>query len=139
MQFAGTKLKGPDRNTLAHELAALANSDGGVLVLGVDDKSHGIAGIPEDRERAIVQVQMRRGLFVHRNIRPAGRGRTYQLDAADIAGPLDMQVDPGPFMLIPGSKRLCAAITPARLPPACDSALRYVHFDMYTIGNGGHR
>jgi len=49
VQFAGAKPKGPDRKTLADELAAFANADGGVLVLGVDDKSRGIVGIPEDR------------------------------------------------------------------------------------------
>ena len=102
VQFTGTKLKGPDRKTLADELAAFANADGGVLVLGVDDKSRGIVGIPEDRvpevvtlvrqvctdsiepplqaaveplrlpsseggARAVVQVQVRRSLFVHRS------------------------------------------------------------------------
>ena len=105
VHFAGTKLKGPGRNTLADELGAFANADGGVLVLGVDDKSRGIVGIPEDRvpdvvtlvrqvctdsiepplhasieplrlpsseggKRPVVQVQVRRSLFVHRS--PAG-------------------------------------------------------------------
>ena len=49
VHFAGTKLKGPDRKTLADELAAFANAHGGVLVLGVDDRSRGIVGISEDR------------------------------------------------------------------------------------------
>lgn len=105
VQFAGGELKGPDRKTLADELAAFSNADGGVLVLGVDDKSRGIVGIPEDRvpqvvtfvrqvctdsvepplhaaieplrlpaseggKRAVVQVRVRRSLFVHRS--PAG-------------------------------------------------------------------
>ena len=102
VQFTGTKMKGPDRRTLADELAAFANADGGVLVLGVDDRSHDILGIPEDRvpqvvtllrqvctdsiepplhptieplrlpssegvERPVVRVRVRRSLFVHRS------------------------------------------------------------------------
>lgn len=49
MVFAGSKVKGPARNDLADELAAFANSRGGVLVLGVEDKSRDIRGIPLDR------------------------------------------------------------------------------------------
>lgn len=49
MVFAGGKVKGPTRNDLADELAAFANSRGGVLVLGVEDKSREILGIPLNR------------------------------------------------------------------------------------------
>ncbi len=44
--FKGGKVLGPSRNRLANELAAFANSRGGVLVLGVDDKTRNIIGIP---------------------------------------------------------------------------------------------
>lgn len=47
--FRGDKLIGPDRKQLADELAAFANSKGGVLVLGVDDDDREIEGIPIDR------------------------------------------------------------------------------------------
>ncbi|MCY3809778.1 MAG: putative DNA binding domain-containing protein [Gemmatimonadetes bacterium] len=105
VQFAGAKLKGPDRKTLADELAAFANAHGGALVLGVDDRSRGVVGIPEDRvpevvtlvrqvctdsidpllhasieplrlpssgdgDRPVVEVRVRRSLFVHRS--PSG-------------------------------------------------------------------
>lgn len=49
MAFAGGKVKGPRRDELADELAAFANAHGGVLVLGVDDKTREIVGITEDR------------------------------------------------------------------------------------------
>lgn len=39
VRFAGQRLTAPHRNSLADELAAFANSRGGVLVLGVQDKS----------------------------------------------------------------------------------------------------
>jgi predicted HTH transcriptional regulator len=49
VRFAGAKIRGPEQNDLADELAAFANSHGGVLVLGVRDKSREIVGIAVDR------------------------------------------------------------------------------------------
>ena len=40
------RVAAPDRNAIADELAALANSRGGTLILGVDDKTHRVQGIP---------------------------------------------------------------------------------------------
>ena len=44
---SGGRVAAPDRNAIADELAALANSRGGTLILGVDDK-HRVRGIPLD-------------------------------------------------------------------------------------------
>lgn len=49
VRFAGVKVRGPEQNDLADELAAFANSHGGVLVLGVQDKTREVLGIPLDR------------------------------------------------------------------------------------------
>jgi predicted HTH transcriptional regulator len=49
VRFRGNKITGPSRNDLADELAAFANADGGVLLLGVDDKTKEIDGIPLDK------------------------------------------------------------------------------------------
>ncbi|WP_419940377.1 ATP-binding protein [Candidatus Palauibacter sp.] len=49
VRFAGSKIRGPTRDSLADELAAFANSRGGVCLLGVEDQSRQIAGIPFDR------------------------------------------------------------------------------------------
>ena len=49
MVFAGSKVKGPGRDELADELAAFANARGGVLVLGVDDRTREIVGIQPER------------------------------------------------------------------------------------------
>jgi ATP-dependent DNA helicase RecG len=49
MRFAGNRVSGPDRNDLADELAAFANREGGVCLLGIDDKSREVVGIPLDR------------------------------------------------------------------------------------------
>lgn len=49
VRFAGQKVSAPHRDSLADELAAFANSRGGVCLLGVDDKTRDILGIPLER------------------------------------------------------------------------------------------
>lgn len=49
IRFAGNKISGPGRDELADELAAFANGHGGVCVLGVNDKTREIVGIPLER------------------------------------------------------------------------------------------
>lgn len=56
MVFARGQVEGPARNNLADELAAFANSRGGTLVLGVEDKSRDVVGIPPDRLDAAVRL-----------------------------------------------------------------------------------
>ena len=55
VRFSGDKVKEPHRDSLANELASFANSRGGVFVLGVDDRTHEIIGIPMDRLDAVEQ------------------------------------------------------------------------------------
>lgn len=43
------KIIGPHRNSMADELAAMANTHTGVILLGIDDKSKSIEGIPDDK------------------------------------------------------------------------------------------
>ena len=49
VRFAGGKIRGPEQDDLADELAAFANSRGGVLLLGVHDRTREVVGIPVDR------------------------------------------------------------------------------------------
>ncbi len=49
VRFAGGKVRGPTQDELANELAAFANSRGGVLLLGVHDKTRDVLGIPLER------------------------------------------------------------------------------------------
>lgn len=49
VRFAGGRMSAPHPDSLADELAAFANSHGGVLVLGVDDKTREVLGIELDR------------------------------------------------------------------------------------------
>ena len=47
-RFAGAQVREPRRESLANEIAAFANSRGGVFVLGVEDKTKEVVGIPLD-------------------------------------------------------------------------------------------
>jgi len=49
VRFAGGKVRGPTQDALADELAAFANSTGGVLLLGVEDTRREVVGIPVER------------------------------------------------------------------------------------------
>jgi Predicted transcriptional regulator containing an HTH domain and an uncharacterized domain shared with the mammalian protein Schlafen len=53
VRFADSKVRGPTQNDLADELAAFANSAGGVLLLGVEDKSRTVIGIELDKLDAV--------------------------------------------------------------------------------------
>ena len=47
--FHGNKISGPKRDDLADELAAFGNSFDGVIILGIDDRTKDIEGIPLDK------------------------------------------------------------------------------------------
>ena len=49
LEFTGEKITGPHRNSMADELSAMANTHAGVFLLGVDDKSKAITGIPREK------------------------------------------------------------------------------------------
>ena len=49
LRFAGGRIRGPKQDDLADELAAFANSRGGVLLLGVHDETREVLGIPVER------------------------------------------------------------------------------------------
>lgn len=49
VEFSGDKITGPHKNSMADELAAMANTHTGVVLLGVDDKSKVIMGIHPDK------------------------------------------------------------------------------------------
>ncbi len=49
VEFSGKKVVGPHKDGMADELAAMANTATGIIVLGVDDKSREIEGIPLEK------------------------------------------------------------------------------------------
>ena len=58
--LAGGRITGPWRDQLADELAAFANAHGGVLVLGVEDRTRRVTGIPMQHldgvERLVAEI-----------------------------------------------------------------------------------
>lgn len=48
LEFENGKIVGPHRNGMSDELAAMANTATGVFLLGIDDKTREIVGIPEN-------------------------------------------------------------------------------------------
>ena len=53
VRFAGGRIRGPKQDEVADELAAFANSRGGVLLLGVHDRTREVLGIPVERLDAV--------------------------------------------------------------------------------------
>ena len=53
VHFRGRTVEGPKRAELADELAAFANSQGGLVILGVNDVTRRVTGIPLDRLDAV--------------------------------------------------------------------------------------
>ena len=51
--LVGSKVRGPGRDDFADELAAMANRKGGKVILGVDDRSREVLGIPLERIDAV--------------------------------------------------------------------------------------
>lgn len=49
VEFSGNKVIDPHKDGMADELAAMANTASGIIVLGVDDKTRNIVGIPPDK------------------------------------------------------------------------------------------
>lgn len=47
--FEGDKIRGPHKESLAHEIAAFANGKGGRILLGVADKTRDVIGIEDDK------------------------------------------------------------------------------------------
>ena len=53
LRYKGTQVNDPHRSSMADELAAMANTANGVFVLGVDDKTRLITGIPTDKLESV--------------------------------------------------------------------------------------
>lgn len=91
-QFRGDKLIAPKRSDLADEIAAIANTASGVVVLGVDDATKEILGIPRDKldaaERAVFEI-------CNDSIVPPVAFHTLRLELPDSTGTLRavLQVD----------------------------------------------
>lgn len=89
--FRGGKVDRPQRSRLADEIAGMANTAGGTLVLGVEDKTREVLGIPLDRleaaERFVFEI-------CNETVKPPIRFQSLREELPDGAG------DPQPVLLI---------------------------------------
>ena len=118
-------VKSPKRSDFADELGALANSRGGTVILGVDDETHRIRGIPLDSLDAVEQWVRE---ICNDSVKPAldadilkielenADGRLVPVLRIDIVRSLFVHQSPGGyFRRIGSSKRTMAPEAPARL------------------------
>ena len=83
--IAGNTVTGPKRDDFADEMAAMANSKGGTLVLGVADKSREVLGIPLHR-LDLVETWVRQ--ICNDSIKPPVDAETHKLELPDTDGGL---------------------------------------------------
>lgn len=85
VRFRGGHVDAPRRESLANELAAIANTVGGVLVLGVDDRSRDILGIPLTHLDVLEQFLYE---ICNQSIEPPLPYRSYRIELPDETGAL---------------------------------------------------
>lgn len=85
VMFSGEKIKAPSADALADELVAFANSRDGVVVLGVDDKTRDIVGVPMEKLDALEQFVMN---LCNDVIEPPLPVSTFRIELPDLADEL---------------------------------------------------
>ncbi len=144
VRFKGNRVIDPKRDDLANELAAIANTHDGVLILGVDDKTRDITGIPVEHlevvERYVYEI-------CNESIKPPVVFRSFRVELPDLTGILRavLKVEsarslfvhrgPGGYLYRQGSsKREMQPEFLARLFQQ-RSQVRLIRFDEQTVPN----
>ena len=113
VRLAGRQVKEPHRHSLADEIAAFANSRGGVIVLGVQDRPREVLGIPaEALDAAELHVRQCGDLIdpflaptIERLELPTATGDEVPVIKIDVARTLFVHRSPGGYLLRVGSKK----------------------------------
>lgn len=123
--LAGARVTAPNRSDFADELAAFANARGGTLVLGVDDKTREILGLPIERLDAVESwvreicndsVKPSIDAVIRKLELPDSTGKLVPLIRVDVARSLFVHKSPGGyFRRLGSSKREMAPDGLARL------------------------
>ena len=142
VRFAGQRVAEPRRDSLADELAAFANSRGGVFVLGVEDGTREILGIPNDRldttERFVHElchdsIDPPIAPVIERLELPAAAGGDAAVIRVDVPRSLFVHRSPGGFLHRVGSaRRIMSSEYLARLFQQ-RSQTRLVRFDEQAV------
>jgi len=144
LRYKGALINEPHRNSMADALAAMANTANGVFVLGVDDKTRMVKGIPIDKLDS-VEMWLRdicNGLITPKlfcRIRKmavvADEGTERNLIRVDVPKSLFVHQSPGGyFERIGASKRQMAPDRLARLFQQRSQA-RMMYFDEQAVTN----
>ena len=114
VRFRGEKIAGPGQNELSDELAAFANSRGGVLLLGVRDSPREVVGIPLDRLDAVEglirhacedSVKPSMAPIIERMTLPDGMGTERPIMRVDVARSLFVHQSAGGYFHRVGSSK----------------------------------
>ncbi len=143
VRFAGGKVRDPSRDSLADSLAAFANGRGGVFVLGVEDKTHAVVGVPIDRLDSVVDfvrhvcldsVEPPIERFVlERLLLPSTTGEELPVVKVEVPRSLFVHRSPGGYLLrTADSKRRMSSEHLARLFQQ-RSQTRLIRFDEQTV------
>ncbi len=146
--FSGNKVIGPHEDSMADELAAMANTASGVIVLGVDDKTKVIIGIPiekldvaESWLRSICNDAIDPPLdcVIRKRLIPDSQGSEKTILQVDVPRSLFVHKSPnGYFRRLGSSKREMKPEVLARLFQQRSQA-RLIRFDEQTVpGSGIH-
>jgi predicted HTH transcriptional regulator len=147
LRYKGNQVNDPHRNSMADELAAMANTANGVFVLGVDDKSRTVVGIPEDKldvvetwVRGICNDLITPQLFCRIRILPVttNDGEERHIIRVDVPRSLYVHKSPsGYFHRIGSSKREMSPEVLFRLAQQRSQA-RIIRYDEQSV-NAAHR
>jgi ATP-dependent DNA helicase RecG len=114
VRLSGSKVTAPRRDSLADELSAFANSRGGVCVLGVDDGSREVLGIPlgqldavEDfvRELCVDSIEPPVAPVIERLNLPSSNGELLPVIRVEIPRSLFVHKSPGGYLHRVGSAK----------------------------------
>lgn len=143
VRFAGGRIRSPGRDAVADELSAFANSRGGVFVLGVEDTTHEVVGIPIDRLDAVVDFVREicidsvhppiESVVLDRLWLPSSTGEELAVVKVEVPRSLFVHRSPGGYLLRTGdSKRTMSTEYLARLLQQ-RSQTRLIRFDEQTV------
>jgi ATP-dependent DNA helicase RecG len=145
-RFAGDRITGPHRDSIADGLAALANTRGGVVLFGVEDGTREIVGVPVERldalETWVKEICRDRleppleNVFIQRLTLPSMTGDSRAILKLDVPKSLFVHRSPGGYLhRIGSSKRVMSTEYLLRLSQQ-RSQIRTIGFDEQAIGNG---
>lgn len=114
VRISGDKIRGPAQDDLADELAAFANSRGGVLLLGIEDATRDILGIPLaklDAVEALVRQACEDSIkpslapIIERMTLPNGDGKEVPIIRVEVTQSLFVHQSPGGYLYRVGSSK----------------------------------